>query len=92
MKRPAQTGWTTALAYPLPVKGGGILTTLSEARAFIMKDVPAGHHEYKSWRHAGALIIHAAKIGTDIDAATLAMENAMFMDYRLDLTRFYAEA
>lgn len=87
VKSPRRSGWSQALAYPLPVKGGGELTTLSEARAFIVNEVPPDRHQRQCWQLAGRLIIHAAKSGIDIEAATLAVESALFLDYRLDLKR-----
>lgn len=79
--------WQTPLARSLPVKDGGTLTTLDDARAFILDAIPAGHHDYASWQLAGRLLIHAAESGIDIDAATFAMESALFLDYQLDLKR-----
>lgn len=91
MKRRRRTGWDATLDHPLPVRGGRTITTLRDARAYIMDDLPEGHHDYNCWQMAGRLILHAAETGADIVAATYAMESALFLDYRLDLKRLYSK-
>jgi hypothetical protein len=57
----------------------------------MMEDLPTEFLDRNQWQLAGRLIIHSAETGTDIDAATYAVESALFLDYRLDLKRLYAK-
>jgi hypothetical protein len=61
------------------LRDGTELITLAEVRAFIL----AEHiQERGSWQHAAELMILAAERGGSIEAATVQIEDALFLDAR----------
>jgi hypothetical protein len=75
------TGWSAKLTRTIVLKDGTTLTTLADARAFILKQ-PKHIQERGSWQHAAELMILAAERGGSIEAATIQIENALFLEAR----------
>ena len=72
--------WQRKLSHPLKDKHGRELRTLHEARAYVIE--LGAIAERPQWRHAGALMLEAAK-GRGIKACTDQIELALFLDGRL---------
>jgi hypothetical protein len=71
------------LSYPLPMKGGDILRTIQDARAYMFTLGP--HRELRNhWQYARQLLMEEA----DMDAVTWQFHRALFMDGVLDLIEF----
>ena len=71
------------LAYPLPTKGGEVLHTIQEARAYLLTLSPQRERR-NHWQYASQLILEEA----DPKAVTWQMHRALFMDWQLDLAAF----
>ena len=71
------------LAYPLPTKGGEVLHTIQEARAYLLTLSPQRERR-NHWQYASQLILEEA----DPKAVTWQMHRALFMDGQLDLAAF----
>ena len=63
------------------LKDGTTLATLADVRAFILKE-PEHIQERGSWQRATELIILAAERDGSIEAATLQIEDALFLEAR----------
>jgi hypothetical protein len=74
-------GWSAKLTRTIVLKDGTTLATLADARAFILKQ-PKHIQERGSWQHAAELMILAAERGGSIEAATIQIENALFLEAR----------
>jgi hypothetical protein len=74
-------GWSAKLTRTIVLKDGTTLATLADARAFILKQ-PKHMQERGSWQHAAELMILAAERGGSIEAATIQIENALFLEAR----------
>ena len=71
------------LSYPLPMKGGDILRTIQDARAYMLTLGP--HRELRNhWRYACQLIMEEA----NVEVVTWQFHRALFMDGELDLMEF----
>jgi hypothetical protein len=71
------------LSYPLPIKGGDILRTIQDARAFMLTLGP--HREMRNhWQYARQLIMEEA----NVEVVTWQFHRALFMDGELDLIKF----
>jgi hypothetical protein len=72
------------LSYPLPMKGGNILRTIPDARAYMLTLGP--HRELRNhWRYACQLIMEEA----DVEVVTWQFHRALFMDGGLDLIELH---
>jgi hypothetical protein len=74
-------GWSAKLTRTIVLKDGTTLATLADARTFILKE-PKQIQERGSWQHAVELMILAAERGGSIEAATIQIENALFLEAR----------
>ena len=79
-----QANWDRKLAWPVTVRGGGPIATLSDARLFIL-DLPDTIQGRLTWQYAADLLLKAAESGSDGDTeqATLQIERALIRDGRL---------
>jgi hypothetical protein len=73
-------GWSAKLTRTI-VLNGTTLATLADVRAFILKE-PEHIQERGSWQRATELIILAAERDGSIEAATLQIEDALFLEAR----------
>jgi hypothetical protein len=76
------SGWLTHLTRPLRVKNGPTLRTLTDLRAFILRE-PEAVHKRKVWQCACELLLAAAERNGDIGAVTEKAELALFLEARL---------
>lgn len=69
--------WNRPLTRPVQVRDGPTLTTLAQARAFILKQP-----ERPPWPNCAGVFLNAANTGSkgDILTATQALEDALFID------------
>jgi hypothetical protein len=74
-------GWSAKLTRTIVLKDGTTLATLADVRAFILKE-PEHIQERGSWQRATELIILAAERDGGIEAATLQIEDALFLEAR----------
>jgi hypothetical protein len=74
-------GWSAKLARPIVLRDGTELITLADVRAFILAE-PEHIQERGSWQHAAELMISAAERGGSIEAATIQIEDALFLEAR----------
>jgi hypothetical protein len=86
MPRPRPNGWSTELAQPMQIRGGKTLTTLADARAYVLS-LPESFQRRNQWQHAATLLMAAAEDRTTdaVEAATRQMQLALFLDARLDV-------
>jgi hypothetical protein len=71
------------LSYPLPIKGGDILRTIQDARAYMLTLGP--HREMRNhWQYACQLLMEEA----DVEVVTWQLHRALFMDGKFDLIEF----
>jgi hypothetical protein len=68
------------LIRPLPTKGGGVLRTIADARAYMVA-MPAAHDGCARWLRAAELILEQA----DADAVSRQVHLALLYDARLDI-------
>jgi hypothetical protein len=68
------------LSRPLPIKGGGVLRTVAEARAYMIA-LPPLRETRLHWQRAAALMM------AEVDVADLThqLQLALFVDHALDL-------
>ena len=64
------SGWLSKLARPLVVKGGPVLLTLSDVRAFMLDRLPEWHHR-RSRQLTAELLLTAAKDPGEIEVVAL---------------------
>ena len=78
-----QTNWDRNLAWPVTVRGGGAIATLSEAREFIL-NLSDSVQDRSHWLLAAELLLRAADSGSDSDIewTTLQIERALITDGR----------
>ena len=74
-------GWSAKLTRTIVLKDGTTLATLADVRTFILNE-PAHIQERGSWQHAAELMILAAERGGSIEAATIQIEDALFLEAR----------
>ena len=72
-------GWSSKLARPVVIKGGPILRTLNDARAFVIDHLPAEDQDRISWQRTAELLLAAAEGSVEIEAATQHLERALFL-------------
>jgi hypothetical protein len=72
-------GWSSKLARPVVIKGGPVLRTLNDARAFIIDHLPADDQDRVSWQRTAELMLAAAEGAAEIEAATQQLERAVFL-------------
>jgi len=74
-------GWSAKLTRTIVLKDGTTLATLADVRALILKE-PQHIQERGSWQRTTELIILAAERDGSIEAATLQIEDALFLEAR----------
>ena len=57
------------LSRPLPIKGGGVLRTVTEAKAYMIA-LPALRETRQHWQHAAALMMAEADVYSSITNST----------------------
>jgi hypothetical protein len=72
-------GWSSKLTRPVAIKGGPILRSLDDARAFMIDRLPPEDQDRVSWQRSVALLLAAAEGSVEIEAATLQLERALFL-------------
>ena len=79
-----QANWDRRLAWPITVRDGSAIATLSDARALIL-NLPNGVQNRGHWLFAAGLLLRADESGSDgdIERATLHIERALIADSRL---------
>jgi hypothetical protein len=73
--------WSTKLARTIVLKDGTTLATLADVRTFILNE-PDHIQERGSGQNAAELMILAAERGGSIEAATIQIEEALFLEAR----------
>ncbi len=68
------------LTQPLPTKGGGVLRTIADARAYMVA-MPAAHGGCARWLRAAELILEQA----DVASVSRQVHLALFYDAQLDI-------
>jgi hypothetical protein len=79
---PTRDSFAPRLPLPLPVRGGRTLTTVADARAFVLA-LPPERAENPRWERAAELMLK----GASTDAIWQALRLALFHDGSLDLSR-----
>jgi hypothetical protein len=74
-------GWSAQLTRTIVLRDGTTLATLADVRTFILNE-PVHIQERGSWQHAAELMILAAERGGSVEAATIQIENALFLEAR----------
>ncbi len=75
--------WATPLTRAIGVKDGPELRTLADARTYVVA-LPKDDADRNAWQNAVARMLEAAE-GGSADAATEAIEGALFLQARLRL-------
>jgi hypothetical protein len=70
----------TKLTRPIPIKDGGTLRTIAEARDYMLA-LPDHRELRQSWQHAAELMLEQA----DVADVSRQIELALFLDHKLDL-------
>ena len=68
------------LTQPLPTKGGSVLRTIADARAYMVA-MPPAHDGCARWLHAAEMILGQA----DVAAVSRQVHLALFYDAKLDI-------
>jgi hypothetical protein len=55
------------LAYPIKLRDGDVLSTMSQAARLVTQRLPQARQEKPVWQHAAELLMHAQKSGKAID-------------------------
>jgi hypothetical protein len=81
---PAKANWDRKLAWPVTVRDGEAVATLSDARRLIL-NLPDSIQQRVTWQGAAEVLLMAAESGSDgdIEQATLQIERALIHDGRL---------
>ena len=61
------TGWNRALAYPIKLRDGDVISTLAQAARLMTQRLPQARQEKPVWQHAAELLMQAQKSGKAID-------------------------
>jgi hypothetical protein len=78
--------WDAKLTRPLKVRNGPTLETLADAGRFITTILKRDQHR-QAWIHATEALMAAAERGGSIDAATDAIDGALFLQGKLELRK-----
>jgi hypothetical protein len=78
-----RANWDRSLAWPITVRDGRAVATLTDARMLIL-DLPDSIQKRTHWLLATELLLKAADSGSDndIERATLQIERALIADGR----------
>jgi hypothetical protein len=76
-------GWFSKLSRPVAIKGGPVLRTLGDARAFLIDRLPPEDQDRESWQRTVELLLAAAEGTAEIEAATQQLERALFLQWVL---------
>jgi hypothetical protein len=78
-----RANWDRSLAWPITVRDGRAIATLTDARMLIL-DLPDSIQKRTHWLLATELLLKAADSGSDndIERATLQIERALIADGR----------
>jgi hypothetical protein len=72
-------GWSSKLTRPVAIKGGPVLRTLNDARAFVIDRLPEEDQDRVSWQRTAELLLAAAEGSAEIETATQQLERALFL-------------
>jgi len=61
------TGWNRALAYPIKLRDGGVVSTMAQAACLMTQRLPQARQEKPVWQHTADLLMQAHKSGKAID-------------------------
>jgi hypothetical protein len=74
-------GWRAKLTRVIVLRDDTRLATLADVRAFILNE-PEHIQDRGSWQQAAEMMILAAERGGSIEAATIKVEDALFLEAR----------
>jgi hypothetical protein len=82
------TDWDRALARPLVLRVGTVLSTLLEASDFVLA-LPEDVYRQPAWQRVAGLLTEAVESGrdSDIEEATLQLERALAIENQLSVER-----
>ena len=72
-------GWSSKLTRPVAIRGGPILRTLNDVRAFLIDRLPPEDRDRQSWQLTVELLLAAADGSAEIEVATQQLERALFL-------------
>jgi hypothetical protein len=80
------TDWDRALARPLELRVGTVLSTLLDASDFLLT-LPEDVYRHPAWQRAARLLTEAVESGrdNDIEEATLQLERALAIENELSV-------
>ncbi len=61
------TGWNRALAYPIKLRDGDVISTMAQAARLMTQRLPQARQEKPVWQHTADLLMQAQKSGKAID-------------------------
>jgi hypothetical protein len=81
-KNAKPVGWNRALAYPIKLRDGGVISTMAQAARLMTQRLPKARQEKPVWQHTAELLMQAQKSGKAIDvrAATDQMCRALVVE------------
>ena len=72
-------GWSSKLTRPVLIKGGPLLRTLGDVRAFMIDHLPPEDQDRVSWQRTAELLLAAAEGSAEIEACTQQIERTLFL-------------
>jgi hypothetical protein len=72
-------GWSSKLTRPVVIKGGPLLRTLGDVRAFMIDHLPPEDQDRVSWQRTAELLLAAAEGSAEIEACTQQIERTLFL-------------
>jgi hypothetical protein len=66
-KNAKPVGWNRALAYPIKLRDGDVISTMAQAARLMTQRLPQARQEKPVWQHAAELLMQAQKSGNAID-------------------------
>jgi hypothetical protein len=72
-------GWSSKLTRPVAIKGGPVLRTLGNARAFVIDHLPEEEQDRVSWQRTAELLLAAAEGSVGVEVATQTLERSLFL-------------
>ena len=80
-------GWSSKLTRPVVIKGGPLLRTLGDVRAFMIDHLPPEDQDRVSWQRTAELLLAAAEGSAEIEACTQQIERTLFLQAKWLLPR-----
>jgi hypothetical protein len=78
-KNDKPTGWNRALAHPIKLRDGDVISTMAQAARLMTQRLPKARQEKPVWQHTAALLLQAHESGKrlDLDHATAQLRRAL---------------